>query len=64
MIVILLSFSSSSLSPLSLLFLPGGIIQHHCTSDPIDHAVQVVGFNLNDGKQKEGERKRMDEGRT
>ena len=44
--------------PLSLLFLPGGIIQHHCTSDPIDHAVQVVGFNLNDGKQKEGERKR------
>lgn len=24
----------------------GGIIQHHCTGNVIDHAVQIVGFNM------------------
>ncbi|XP_019858627.1 PREDICTED: cathepsin O-like [Amphimedon queenslandica] len=23
-----------------------GIIQHHCTSTPLDHAIQVIGYNL------------------
>ena len=26
--------------------LPGGIIQHHCTDSFVDHAVQVVGYDL------------------
>ncbi|XP_002162416.2 cathepsin O isoform X1 [Hydra vulgaris] len=27
----------------------GGIIQHHCTNKDINHAVQLIGYNLDDG---------------
>lgn len=26
----------------------GGIIQHHCTNQNMNHAVQIIGYNLND----------------
>jgi len=27
----------------------GGIIQHHCTNQNMNHAVQIIGYNLNNG---------------
>ena len=39
----------SSYVSYSTSYQPGGIIQHHCSGSELDHAVQVVGYNLNNG---------------
>ena len=41
----LFSFRSSQI----VIILTGGIIQHHCTNLRINHAVQLVGYYMNDG---------------
>ena len=27
-------------------YITGGIIQHHCSDKPLDHAVQVIGYDF------------------
>ena len=30
-------------------YITGGIIQHHCSDKPLDHAVQVIGYDFTTG---------------
>ncbi len=45
----LMTFPVRACGMVPIVLPPGGIIQHHCTGGHqyIDHAVQVVGFNMN-----------------